>query len=285
MMLSSFFGMALALATAGFIGASDFCGGLASRQGGGARVVVVSVLSGALVLLGLSLVWNEPGLINGDVGWATLAGVSGALAIFTIYRGLAMGNAAAVAPIAGVIGAALPAAFGMLTQGLPPFTQLAGFILAFPGIALVSQTESASSKIKKEVFLLAVLSGLFGAGFFTFLSQVQSDAAVLPALVAKAASLATAFMLVLLTPRSVLSPVPFRHISRIAIAGGVLDALASILFILAQQRTRLDVAVVLSSLYPAGTILLAALIQKEQISRAQGIGVILCLGAIVLIVA
>ncbi|MCD4672337.1 MAG: DMT family transporter [Anaerolineaceae bacterium] len=283
MIFSGFFGAFLALSAAGLIGASDFCGGLASRRGGELRVTVVSAIAGSLLLSIFSLIWRESWLSWMDILWSALAGVCGSLAVITIYRGLTMGNAAAVAPIAGVIGAALPAAFGMLTQGLPPLTQLAGFLMAFPGIALVSQSGTTTNKIKKEILLLAVLSGIFAAGFFTFLSQVTPGTVVLPSLIAKIASFSTAMLLIIIRPRKD-SDIPFRQISPLAILGGVLDSAASAVYILAQQHTRLDVAVVLTSLYPAATIMLAYLVQKEHISRRQWTGIALCLTAIVLIV-
>lgn len=106
---------------------------------------------------------------------------------------------------------------------------------------------------------------------------------ILPSLIAKAASLGTALLLVIFRPKRG-DEVPFRQIPPIAILGGALDSTASALYVFAQQLTRLDVAVVLTSLYPASTIMLAYLIQKEQISRLQWVGVVLCLAAIVLIV-
>ncbi|MDX9864852.1 MAG: DMT family transporter [Anaerolineaceae bacterium] len=284
MILTSFFGMFLALSASGLIGASDFCGGLASRRGGELRVTVVTNIAGVSLLIFLSFIWREAMLSWNDVVWCILAGICGALAIIFIYRAFTMGSTAAVAPIAGVIGAALPAIFGMITEGLPVFSQLLGFVVALPGIVLVSMTQTTSiEKAKKEASLLAVLSGVAAAGFFTFLAQVASEAVVLPSLIAKSASLGTALLLVLLRPKQG-DEVSFRQISPIAILGGVMDATASALFVFAQQLTRLDVAVVLTSLYPASTIMLAYLIQKEKISHRQWMGVGLCLAAIVLIV-
>ena len=169
-----------------------------------------------------------------DVMWCVHWPVSAAaLAIIFIYRAFTMGSTAAVAPTAGVIGAALPAIFGMVTEGLPGFTQLLGFLIALPGIVLVSMTQTTShEKVKKEVILLSVLSGVAAAGFFTFLSRVSSDAVVLPSLIAKAASLCTALLLVILRPKRG-DEVPFRADQpRSRLLGGALDSSASALYVL-----------------------------------------------------
>ncbi len=248
--------MFLALSASGLIGASDFCGGLATRRGGELRVTIVSALAGSTLLTLFAFIWQEAWLSWKDVLWCALGGVSGGLAVIAIYRGLALGSTAAIAPIAGVVGAALPAIFGMITQGLPPFTQLLGFLIAFPGIVLVSQSQSTHEKIKKETLILALLSGVFVAGFFTSLAQVTPGTVVLPSLIAKVASLGTALLLFIFRSKQE-GEIPFRKISSLAILAGVLDSSASALYVLSQQLTRLDVAVVLTSLYPASTIMLA----------------------------
>jgi drug/metabolite transporter (DMT)-like permease len=65
---------------------------------------------------------------------------------------------------------------------------------------------------------------------------------------------------------------------------GILDVSANALYLYAKEFTRLDVAAVLTSLYPAVTVLLACMLLKEKISRMQWGGVILCVTAIGLIV-
>ena len=78
-------------------------------------------------------------------------------------------------------------------------------------------------------------------------------------------------------------PLPSRTSNPIALLAGVLDAGGNVFYLLAKQYIRLDVAAVLSSMYPATTILLASIIFKERVSRNQGIGVLVCLAAIALI--
>jgi len=66
---------------------------------------------------------------------------------------------------------------------------------------------------------------------------------------------------------------------------GFLDITASALFIFASQRGRLDEAVVITSLYPAVTVLLARLVLKEHFSRWKFIGLLAALAAVPMIAA
>jgi drug/metabolite transporter (DMT)-like permease len=78
-------------------------------------------------------------------------------------------------------------------------------------------------------------------------------------------------------------PVPQRH--PLALLAGVLDVGGNTFYMLATQLTRLDVAAVLSSLYPAVTVLWALGLNGEKLTRWQWIGLTACLGAVGLMVA
>lgn len=272
-------GILFALTSAAVWGSGDFSGGLATRRHSPFQVLTLSSLVGIVLLVGCALLWREtlPGAMS--MFWAVLAGGAGAVGIASLYRALSLEQAATVAPITAVISAALPVLFGALTEGLPAPLQILGIMLAFGGIWLVSQPEHAEHAISQRGLGLALLAGVGFGCFFILIAQVEDGKVFTPLVIARLISLLAAASMVRLRGLSFVGP----RANPAAILAGVLDAGGNIFFLLAQQFTRLDIAAVLASLYPASTVLLAALILHERISRSQGIGVVICLGAIVLI--
>lgn len=260
-------------------GAADFSGGQAARRHHQFQVLVIVAGLGLLVMLGLSLALAEqlPALVS--CLWAAAAGVSAALGLASFYRGLAEGDTALVSPAAAVIGASLPVLVSWNLQGLPAVQQLAGFGFGLAGIWLVSHASSRQPPARLRGLGLAFLAGLGFAGFFICLAQVQAGNLFATLAVAKGASLLTA--LVVLRIRRLALIAPGRN--RLALLAGVLDAGGNVFYLLAVQQTRLDVAVVLSSLYPAVTVLLARLVLREHVTGLQGLGVGCCLAAVALI--
>lgn len=272
-------GIILALIAALLWGSGDFSGGFATRKASPFQVLALSAISGMVVLGVAALVGQEafpPGM---GILWSLLAGFSGAVGITSLYTALSRGNAAAVAPISAVLGAALPVGFTFLTRGTPAVLQLIGFAVAFLGIWLVSMSASADAKKDQHRLWLAFLAGAGFGGYFIFIGQVESAGVFLPLLFARGVMLVTALMML------VIKRLPFPSIRRnpIALLAGLLDSAGNVFFLLAMALSRLDFAVVISSLYPAVTVLLAALLLKEKVGNMQKAGVVLCLAAIVLI--
>jgi len=278
MIPSDLLGIFFALTSALVWGSGDFSGGLAARRSGQFQVLALAAISGVLMLILFAIWWGEPLPSARGVFWAGAAGVSGAIGIACLYRGLSLGNAAVVAPAAAVISAALPVVYSLFALGAPRPGQLAGFALALLGIWLVS-SGAGSGEAGRQALLLALLAGLGFGGFFILIAQVEPGLVFTPLIVARAVSLGVALLL-LLARRDAL---PSLTSNPVALAAGLLDSGGNIFFLLAQQFTRLDVAAVLSSLYPATTVLLAYLILKETVSPAQWLGAICCLAAVVLI--
>jgi drug/metabolite transporter (DMT)-like permease len=272
-------GIVFALLSSFVWGAGDFTGGFATRRTHQFQVLVLSAASGLVVLIAAAILLGESFPSPGSIAWAALGGAAGGLGIAALYRALSIGQNASVAPTAAVIGAAMPVVFSAFSLGLPAPTKLAGFGLALAGIGLVSSGPAPAGGASRSGMLLACLAGVGFGGFFIFLGQVESGKILTPLIVSRSLTLVTGLALM----RFKRLPLPALTANPTALLAGLLDAGGNLFYILARQYTRLDIAAVLSSLYPASTILLAGLILKEKASWGQWLGAVLCLGAIGLI--
>jgi drug/metabolite transporter (DMT)-like permease len=217
----------------------------------------------------LANAWHAPFPPRAGALWALAAGTLGGTALSIFYRALATGRMGLTAPVAAVLGAAIPTAFGMLTEGLPHPLQMVGFALAAAGIWLISRGEGGSPR--PEGLSMAVLAGIGFAGFYLCIHQAGAASALWLAALSRAASLVTVALIVLFGGH-------LRNMNPAAVAcgffTGCLDVTGSALFVRAEQIGRLDSTVVLTSLYPAVTVLLARFFLKEQFTpwKAAGIG-------------
>ena len=181
------------------------------------------------------------------------------------------------APLTAIIAAVIPTLFGMITEGSPSKPQIAGFVLAGVSIWLISRPEDHA---RPEGLGLAVLAAIGFAGFFLCAKQAGNGSALWLAAISRTASL-------LLTAAIVLVGRQPREINlRSAVMGaiaGCLDSSGTALFIRASQSGRLDSAVVISSLYPAITVLLARFVLHEHLTRSKLVGMVVALAAVALI--
>jgi drug/metabolite transporter (DMT)-like permease len=191
-----------------------------------------------------------------------------------------MGRMGIAAPVAAVLGAMVPVIFSAAVDGMPGSLKLAGFGLAILSVGLISRARAAGGG--SDGLGLAVFAGLGFGLFFVLIDQVREDAVFWPLVAARGASLA-ALLIIVLSSRA--ARFPARDRLPVVLLAGVLDVGGNTFFLLAAQSGRLDVATVLSSLYPAVTVVLARAILGEHISRVQGIGIAAALVAIPLIAA
>ena len=272
-------GIILSLISAATWGGGDFFGGLSTRKHDQYAVLVVSAAAGILVLIICTLIWPEPFPVWPLGLWAVLAGLSGVIGLGTLYKALSLGHSAVVAPTSAVIGAALPVIFGMTINGFPETIKLAGFGLAFIGIWMVSRVSGESGKVTSNSLLMAVLAGIGFGGFYIFITLAGPKSTFTPLIISRTTFFVTTSILMITLHRkmgrAIWSPTVWMT--------GLFDAGGNALYMLAKQFTRIDVAVVLSSLYPAMTVILSRIFLKEHISRRQWLGVGVCFAAIVLI--
>jgi drug/metabolite transporter (DMT)-like permease len=275
---TSWLGILSALASALSWGGADFSGGYASRRSLPFQVLVASSGISMLLFLGSGLFTGEapPSVLSGM--WAIFAGIAGVLGLGALYQGLAQGSAAIVSPTAGVLGAAIPVIFSALTEGLPRWERLIGILIGVAGIWLVSMSGSADAHLRRRDLILALLAGVNFAAFFIFLGFIPQGSLFFPLAIAKTISILTA-VVILAVKRNRILP----KTDPVLLFAGVLEAGGNWGYLLARQLTRLDVAVVLSSMYPAMTVILAWLITRQHISRTQWVGMVLCLIAVALI--
>ena len=270
------FGLAASLSW----GTSDFSGGMAAKRVHIFGVMTISYAVGLALLIGLAVARGEPVSAASDLLWAAGAGLVGAAGLTAQYRALAVGRMGIVAPVAAVLGAAVPVIFSAFSEGVPGSLRVIGFGLAILGVALISRARTVSSGT--DGLGLAVIAGLGFGLFFILIDQVSDDAVFWPLIAARGASLVVILIVALSSGQAWL---PSRSSLRIVLLAGTLDVGGNTFFLLAAQSGRLDVASVLSSLYPAVTVILARSILKEHVTRVQGIGIAAALVAIPLIAA
>jgi uncharacterized membrane protein len=269
------------LLSAAVWGAGDFCGGLASKRANLYAVVITSQAVGVVVVWMLALVAGEAIPPTSDLMWGAGAGMAGAIGLLALYRGLASKQMGLVAPASAVIAAALPVMAAALLQGLPGSLKLTGFGVALGGIWLLSRPASqTATTFRLNDLRLPLVAGLGFGLFFVLMDQGNDRATFWPIVAARFASL-TLLTVIARANRQPAAP-ERSHLWLVTLAG-VLDAGGNAFFSLAAQAGRLDVASVLSSLYPASTVALAWWLLKERLTRWQWLGVLAALAAIVLI--
>ena len=266
-------GILLALASAIAYGASDFIGGVGSRRHSSWQVVLVGQGAGALVMLlaGLTLPGSP---VAPDFAWALLAGVGSATGSIFLYRGLARGRMGLVAPISAVGAAILPVLAGVAFGERPGWLVWAGILAALPGIWLVSR--STASDRPTDVRGAVIDGSIAGVGFgilFIALAQISEGAGLLPL---AANQLIGAILTILAAAglRQAWRPSP--GVLGWGSCSGVLGAAGTLAFVVATGATTLGIAGVLTSLYPAVTVLLAAGLLKERVAVGQRVGIGIC---------
>jgi len=260
-------------------GAADFGGGMAARRGPVFGVVLVSQAVGMAIALVLAIARGEPFPAPVDLGWAVLAGIAGSAGVAGLYHGLATARVAVVAPIAGVLSAVLPVLAGWILQGAPVPTQLAGIGLAVLAVVLVS-TSSDPAGDRPSGVRFGLIAGVGFGLFDVFASRFSAGSVFGPLVFVRGVEAIVIAAVVLATRRrwrlggAALS---------IALLVGLGDMAGNGFFILAAQAGRLDLAGVLSSLYPVTTLVLAAVLLRERVTRRHAAGIGVAFAAIVLI--
>ena len=278
-MLSILYG----IASAATWGAGDFAGGLASRKLGAYRAVMYADFLG-LVLVGIGLGFYRESLpslsmlINSAIG-----GILGSVGLLTLYYSLTQGKMSIAAPVSALFAAVLPVVVGSMIEGLPKPIQFIGFGIALTSIWLISSGNQVEPFQLKHLtdLRLPILAGIGFGCYFIFIHYAihGTDSLLWPMFSSRMAATVMLFVVVLFRRESFVVP---QSAWVVVLLNATLDLGGNFFYILASRTGRLDIAAILSSFYPASTVLLAWILLKEKIAPLQVVGIVLAFGAIIL---
>jgi drug/metabolite transporter (DMT)-like permease len=266
-------------------GAADFLGGW------GAKKLSPIVVTAGVAIIGLAVVVMASFFIDGQwsseaLFWGSLSGVTGAAAIGLLYASLAIGPMSILSPTTAFLSALLPVTWGVSTGGaLSPwlYPALALAMVAVILVGIVPDQRAIRPSLRGLV--MAISSGLLIGLFYIFMDRTPADSGITP-LVANRLSQSILLAAVILgivlwqrrrhdKPPILGKPGDLRSVLPVVIGAGVLDALANVLVITGLRVGELAIVSVLTALYPAGTIILAAAVLRERVGKLQLIGLVI----------
>lgn len=266
-------------------GLADFLGGATSKRLHVLQVAAIAAPASLLIevvlipLLGAS--WS-----SGVLFWGGLSGLCSAAAFTFLYLALARGPMAILSPVTAVVSAVIPVAVGFVIAAVfPGWTKVAGLVVAVPAIVLLSLGSSADEQVRPRVSSLMIAVGA-GAAIGTqlvFLHAAPADSGVAPLIVGRAvASLVLGIAAATVLPR-VGPGRPSWRLGAIAAVAGMLDSLANVAFVISSRLGDLAVSGMIVALYPATTVLLAAIVFHERLGWRAVLGLVLSLVGVALL--
>lgn len=258
-------------------GIGDFLGGSATRRMPAGRTLLWAHLVGLVILAAWAPL--DPGRPLGpDLLVGVGSGLFGLGGLVFLFTGLARGRAAVVAPSAAVVGAVVPVAVGAgAGVGLAGWL---GVAAALPAIYLLSSGGVVTRRADGLGYGTA--AGVFFGGHFVVLAMASAESGMWP-LVASRGFTVLLLASVGLMLRSGWPVPPTGRVGWAVVGAGSLDLLGNIGYLLASSRAPLVIVAVVTSLYPAVTVLMARLVYREIVSRRQGVGLGLGVTAVALL--
>lgn len=275
-------GALLALTAAVIYGAADFLAGLATKKSAVWTVVVLTSVVGLATALIFVPVLRSGLPSARDLELGLLIGVCSGSGLVAFYQGLAVSRMSVVAPITAVLAALMPALYGVLRgEHLAP-TGFAGIALALVAVFLVSRASDEDVSGQPEPARSGWIYGLAAGVAFglIFVLLAMTSRGVWPLVASRCTNIALIGGLAMVTGR--LSP-PARPTYWMILVAGALDMLANIAYIVALRFTLVSIAAVVTSLYPASTVLLARVVLHERLGAVQWIGVACALIGVLLL--
>jgi len=278
----------LGLAAAVLYGSGDFLGGMAARR---AHVLIVLMLAegaGAAAALAAAAISPGPASLTG-LAWGTGAGLIGGLGLIVFYIGLAAGPMSVVAPVSGLVSTVLPVAVA-LAEGERPGVY-AGALLCLVAIVLASSAGDTSAPRRpgrpgrSRAIVYGVVSGASFGLFFLLIRNAGQTGELWPVAAARIGELAVVLAVAAVLGRHLRPRGAGGSLLLTAAGAGMIDVVANICYVAATRTGMFGLAVVLASLYPGVTVLLARVVLGERLRWVQRAGLGLAAIGILLVAA
>lgn len=270
----------LALAAAVGYGGSDYSAGLAARRTSVIRITVLAEAA-SVALLALVLPWAGPRAPSlASLAWGAAGGIAGAIGALALYVGFRHAAFSVAGPLSAVGAAGFSALAGLLLGERPSGLALTGIALALPAIVSVSVSPAgaehrpAAAGRHAQGVIWSLVAGACFAVLFIGLNRAGSGGGLWPVAAAQGAALVGVSCIGAVTRDLHLPAAGARWL---AVLTGVSGGAGTVLYFLATQAGLLAVTAVLTSLYPAVTIVLARLLLGERLTAVRLAG--LCLAA------
>jgi uncharacterized membrane protein len=275
----------LGLAAAVLYGSGDFLGGMATRRAHVLTVLTLVETAAVIVAVAVAVLSGGPATMPG-LAWGFSAGVIGGLGLIIFYVGLAAGPMSVVAPVSGLVATVLPVAVALTEGERPGVGVYAGALLCLVAIVLASsagETEAPGRARQRRRLGRAIAygtaSGVSFGLFFLLIRNAGQSGEVWPVAAGRIGELA-----IVLAAAAALRPGLMRGISGgigggirggiplPAASAGVIDVVANLCYVAATRIGAFGLAVVLASLYPGVTVLLARVVLGERLRWIQRVG-------------
>ena len=269
----------LGLAAAVLYGSGDFLGGMATRRVHVLAVLAVAETAAVIAALAAVAMWPSPATVAG-LAWGISAGLTGGLGLIIFYAGLAAGPMSVVAPVSGLVSTILPVAVALAQGERPGAVVYAGALLCLVAIVLASSAGDTSAVPRPgragpgRAIGYGIASGASFGLFFLLIRNAGQSGELWPVAAGRIGELAIVLIAAAVLRRGLLPR-----------GAGVIDVVANICYVAATRTGAFGLAVVLASLYPGVTVLLARMVLGERLRWVQRAGLGLAAIGILLVAA
>ena len=262
----------LALLSSILWGGADFLGGKLSKRYQAIAVTAVSQAFG--LLIGITIILVSSSWIKPNLSWdgyflsGVCAGLLGFLGLIAFYTGLATGRMGVVAPISA-LSVLIPLTIAFINGEKPSSTQLLGMSIALTGAVFASGPELKGGLAVKPIVLAVIAAFGFGTAI-AFIARGSASSAIMTMTTMRFAT----FIVALFLFARFRTTGGFKKKDMPLLVGiGAADFIANLLLGVATTKGLVSLAVVLGSLYPIVTALLAFKILHERLHKIQYVGI------------